>query len=199
MTWRPALWLVAASVIVVDQVTKFWALQALEPYEKHEVLGSLLSWQLVFNSGAALSLGQGYTWVLTIVSAVVTVGIVVLARRARSRWAIAVVGIGLGGAIGNLIDRLFRDPGFGQGHVIDMINYGDLFVGNVADIAIVGAAIAVAVTAFTGRHLLEPVAPADDSETAAIVPESEPESHPDSSADDPLDSATDTTVDESRD
>ncbi len=67
-------------------------------------------------------------------------------------------GIGLGGAICNLIDRLFRAPGFGQGHVVDMINYNGWFVGNVADIAIVGAAIGVAVLSAFGVRLLEPKA-----------------------------------------
>ncbi|GIG54299.1 signal peptidase II [Demequina activiva] len=162
MTWRPALWLVAFAVVVVDQATKQIALETLEPYEVHEVLGEFLSIQLVFNSGAAFSLGDGYTWVMTIIALVVTAGIVYYARRAQSNAAVWIFGIGLGGAIGNLIDRLFRDPSFGQGHVVDMINYNGWFVGNVADIAIVGAAVAVLVLGMMHTPLLAPVGSAGD-------------------------------------
>lgn len=184
MTWRPALWLVAVAVIVADQVTKQWALSALVPYEKHQVLGDVLGIQLVFNSGAAFSLGDQYTWVLTIVSVVVTGGIVYYARRARSRLALAIFGIGLGGAVGNLIDRLFRDPGFAQGHVVDMINYADFFVGNVADIAIVGAAAAVLVVSFTGHPLLAPIDPDDDATQDAAAAEPDDSDAPVVTADD---------------
>lgn len=154
MTWRPALWLVALIVIALDQATKQWSLSALQPGQKQPLIGDLLSLQLVFNSGAAFSLGDGFTWVMTIIAAIVTVGIVYFARRAQSRLAIALFGIGLGGAVGNLIDRLLRDPGFAQGHVVDMINYNGWFVGNVADLAIVGVAAVVLVLSLTNRPLL---------------------------------------------
>lgn len=159
MTWRPAIWLVAAGVVILDQGSKQWALTSLAPYEVHPVLGDWMSIQLVFNGGAAFSLGEGYTWVLTLIAIAVSVGIVVYARRARSTTALWLFGIGLGGAVGNLIDRLFRAPGFGRGHVVDFINYGNQFVGNVADIAIVGAAIAVAVLAALGVRVLAPTHP----------------------------------------
>ncbi len=167
MTWRPAFWLVAAGVVIVDQATKQWALAALEPYEQHPVLGDLLSIQLVFNSGAAFSLGDGYTWILTVVAALVTAGIVYFGRRAHSRLAIAIFGVGLGGAVGNLIDRLFREPSFGQGHVVDFINYGDQFVGNVADIAIVGAACALIVVGLLSKRVLEPTPAQQAAQEAA--------------------------------
>src|SRR5699024_10721482 len=96
------------------------------------------------------------TWVMTIVAVLVTVGVVFFARRAQSRVAVALFGIGLGGAIGNLIDRLFRQPSFGQGHVADMINYNGWFVGIVADIAIVGVAVVLLVMSFRGQPLLAP-------------------------------------------
>ncbi|MFN3866764.1 MAG: signal peptidase II [Demequina sp.] len=156
MTWRPALWLVALAVIALDQATKQWALTALAPGERLPVIGDLLSLQLVFNSGAAFSLGEGYTWVMTIIAVIVTIGIVYFARRAQSRLSVALLGIGLGGAVGNLIDRLAREPGFGQGHVVDMINYNGWFVGNVADLAIVGVAAVVLVMSITNRPLLAP-------------------------------------------
>jgi len=154
LTVRPAIWLAAVLVIAVDLFTKQWALDALVAGEKHPFLGDLISIQLVFNSGAAFSLGGNHTWVLTLVAVAVTVGIVWIARQAHTRWAVLLAGLALGGAVGNLIDRLFREPGFAQGHVVDFINYGDYFVGNVADIAIVGAAIAFMILSVTNRHLL---------------------------------------------
>lgn len=171
MTWRPALWLVALAVIVLDQLTKQWALSALAPGERHALIGDLLSFQLVFNSGAAFSLGDGYTWVMTIIALIVTVGIVYYARRAQSTFAVVMFGIGLGGAVGNLIDRLLREPSFGQGHVVDMINYNGWFVGNVADLAIVGVAAAVLIMSFTNRPLLAPKPRHADSADASSTDE----------------------------
>lgn len=156
MKWRPAIWLVALVVVAIDQLTKVWALAALVPGERHPIVGEWLSLQLVFNSGAAFSLGNDKTWVMTIIAVIVTGGIVYFARRAQSRLAVALFGIGLGGAVGNLIDRLFREPSFGQGHVVDMINYNGWFVGNVADIAIVGVAALLLVMSFRGTHILAP-------------------------------------------
>lgn len=156
MTWRPALWLVAAAVVIIDQLSKQWAINSLTPGEAHDLLGGWLAIELVRNPGAALSLGENHTWIVTLVGIAVSVGIIVYARRAQSTLAVWLFGIGLGGAISNLIDRLFRAPGFGQGHVVDMINYNGWFVGNIADIAIVGAAIAVALLSVLGVHILEP-------------------------------------------
>ncbi len=166
MSLRPAVWLAATLVVAIDVFTKQWALSALVPGVQHPVWGDVLSLQLVFNSGAAFSLGEDYTWVLTVVAAAVTVGIVYYARRARTPLAVALFGVALGGAVGNLIDRLFREPGFGRGHVVDMINYNNAFVGNVADIAIVGAAGVFMLVSLFGKRLLEPAAsdpaPAED-------------------------------------
>jgi len=157
LTWRPAFWLVAAAVVIVDQVTKQIALVTLDRGRQYPVIGDLLSWELVFNSGAAFSLGRDYTWILTVVAIVVTGGLIYYARRAQSTAVVWLFGIALGGAIGNLIDRLFRAPGIGEGHVVDMINYGNQFVGNVADIAIVGAAAVAVLWGLMGKPLLDPV------------------------------------------
>lgn len=135
-----SLFVLAAVVLVVDQLTKAWAEATLTVGERVPVLGDLLGLVLVHNPGAALSLATGLTWVLTVVAAAVVVVIVRFAGRLGSRsWAVA-LGLLLGGALGNLGDRLFREPGFAQGHVVDFIAYADWFVGNVADIAIVVAA-----------------------------------------------------------
>lgn len=156
MTLRPAFWLVAAGVVVADQATKQWALVALERSERVPVIGDLLSFTLRFNDGAAFSFGAGRTWILTIVALALTVGIAWYARRANGRIPALIFAVGLGGAVGNLIDRLFREPSFGQGHVVDMIAYGDFFVGNVADIAIVGAAAWGVLYTMTRGSLLTP-------------------------------------------
>ncbi|WP_084622055.1 signal peptidase II [Demequina oxidasica] len=156
MTWRPALWLVAGGVILADQLSKQWVLNNLVPGELHPVLGDWLGIELVFNSGAAFSFGNSTTWLLTIVALIVSAAIVYYARRAQTTAAVWIFGIGLGGAIGNLIDRLFRAPSFGQGHVVDFINYNGWFVGNIADIAIVGAAIVVVLMGILGKNLLAP-------------------------------------------
>lgn len=130
----------AAVTLLLDQATKVWALQALDEGVRRQVLGDLLGLQLLFNPGAALGIATGTTWLLTIVAIAVVVVIVRVAGRLGSRaWAVA-LGLLLGGALGNLTDRLFRDPGVFRGHVVDFIAYLDWFVGNVADIAIVVAA-----------------------------------------------------------
>jgi signal peptidase II len=150
-TWAFAL---AATVLVVDQLTKWWALSALTVGERIDLLGDLLGLTLVFNDGAALSIGSGgYTWALTIVVVAVVVVIVRAMRRIGSRgWAVA-LGLLLGGALGNLVDRFFREPGFARGEVVDMIAYANFFVGNVADVAIVVAAGMIIVLSFRGIGL----------------------------------------------
>ncbi|WP_051681685.1 signal peptidase II [Cellulomonas sp. HZM] len=147
------LTVVAVVVLVVDQLSKRWALSSLVPGERTDLLGHALGFQLVFNPGAALSIATGMTWVLTLVA----LGVVVLVVRASRRigsmlWAVS-LGLLLGGAIGNLVDRLVREPGFARGHVVDFIAYGDLFVGNVADIAIVVAAVLIVLAVLLGVHL----------------------------------------------
>ncbi|WP_194949592.1 signal peptidase II [Actinomyces trachealis] len=146
------LWLLAGVVVAVDQTTKVWALRELADESRRPLLGSLLGLRLVFNPGAAFSFATGQTWLFTIVAAVVVIVITRVARRlASTGWAVALALV-LGGAIGNLIDRLVRPPGVGRGYVVDFIDYG-VFVGNVADIAIVVAAGLIMWLTATGREL----------------------------------------------
>ncbi len=144
---------VAVVVLLVDQLTKVWALSSLDGAPRRAVVGDLLGLELTRNAGAALSIGTGMTWVLTLAAVVVVVVVVRTARRARSTaWAVT-FGLLLGGALGNLGDRLFRDPGPLRGHVVDFIAYGDWFIGNVADIAIVVAAGLVILLVVRGVQL----------------------------------------------
>ena len=140
-------------VLGLDQLTKWRALAGLAPGRRIDLVGSLLGLELVFNPGAALSIATGMTWVLTVIALVVVVVVARAARRLGSRlWTVA-FGLLLGGALGNLADRFFRPPAPARGHVVDFIAYGNWFVGNVADIAIVVAAVLVVLQTLRGVHL----------------------------------------------
>jgi signal peptidase II len=140
-------------VLAGDQLSKIWAEGNLVPGERTPLLGDLLGLSLVHNPGAALSIATGMTWVLTIVATVVVVVVVRASRRIGSlTWAIA-LGLLLGGALGNLVDRFLREPGVARGHVVDFIAYGNVFVGNVADIAIVVAAGLIIIASLRGIGL----------------------------------------------
>ncbi|WP_454932322.1 signal peptidase II [Actinomyces oricola] len=152
---KPAIVLVsvALAVVVLDQATKAWASSVLSEGQRIDLIGSWLGLVLVHNPGAAFSFATGQTWVFTLVAVVVSVIVIRTLGRMRSyRWAVT-LGLVLGGAVGNLIDRLVRAPGVFRGHVVDFIDYGGLFVGNVADIAIVGAAGAIIVLTFMGLEI----------------------------------------------
>ncbi|MFY1669446.1 signal peptidase II [Plantactinospora sp. WMMB334] len=142
--WYPQVLTLAVVIVLVDQLTKFWAVSALTGREPFPLLGDLLSLRLLYNPGAAFSIGTGVTWIFTIVAAVAVAAITRAAWKVRNRaWAVA-LGLLLGGAATHLLDRLFRAPGFARGHVVDFIDYAGFFVGNVADIClVVGGALIV--------------------------------------------------------
>jgi signal peptidase II len=130
--------LVALGIIGLDQTAKYLIVTHLTEGQLVNVIRNILQFHFVKNSGAAFSLGTGITWVFSLVAAAVAVFIIIYARRIRSfSWAI-LFGLLLGGTIGNLSDRLFREPHFGEGHVIDFIQviyFPAIF--NIADSAIV--------------------------------------------------------------
>jgi signal peptidase II len=147
----------ALLAVVLDQVVKELCTNGLTEGEPVRILGGLVYLSLLRNSGAAFSLGSGYTWVFPLVTIVVIGWITFMVRKLRSvPWAIA-LGLVLGGALGNLGDRLFRAPGPFQGHVVDMISlfgpYGEHFaVFNIADSCLsVGVVLAVLLE-LTGRQ-----------------------------------------------
>jgi signal peptidase II len=129
---------IGLSILAVDQLIKEFFLQTLKPGESVDFLGSVIRFTLVFNDGAAFSLGAGYTWVFTLISSLATVVLFVYSFKSNSiSWSI-MGGVLLGGILGNLIDRLFRPPSFGEGYVIDYIQISFNFpIFNIADIAIV--------------------------------------------------------------
>lgn len=129
---------VAVGVYAIDQVSKYLITQNLEIGDIVEVLGEVVQLHFVTNSGAAFSLATGFTWILSLVAIGVIGIIVVFAPRIRSRAWATMFGLVLGGALGNVTDRLFREPSFGQGHVVDFIQvWGFPAIFNVADIAVV--------------------------------------------------------------
>lgn len=145
--------LVAAGAYALDQITKALAVARLGSGRTVPLLGDLLQLQLTRNPGAAFSIATGMTWLLTLVAIVVVVVVVRTARRLGSLpWAVA-LGLLLGGAVGNLTDRLLRAPGLGRGHVVDFLAYGNLFIGNGADVAVVAAALLIVLLGLRGRSL----------------------------------------------
>lgn len=145
---------IALGILAIDQLAKILIIANLEEGESVEVIGQLLQFHFVRNSGAAFSLASGFTWILSIVAVGVIVAIVVLAKRIKSSAWAWMLGLLLGGALGNVTDRLFREPSFGQGHVIDFIRvWGFPAIFNIADIAICTAMGLFLLLTLRGVHL----------------------------------------------
>jgi signal peptidase II len=144
------------TVLILDVVSKVLVVAKLPmTHAPVRVLGGVLYLDQTRNSGAAFSLGTGFTAILTVVALAVVVVILRTASRMHSiGWALA-LGLILGGAIGNLSDRVFRDPGVLRGHVVDWISafgpYGEHWpIFNIADSGIVCGAVLAAVLALLG-------------------------------------------------
>ncbi|NYK11465.1 signal peptidase II [Leifsonia naganoensis] len=131
---------VALCVYLVDQIAKVLVVANLYEGQRVEVLGQLLQFNFVKNAGAAFSIGSGSTWIFSIVGVGVLGFVIWYAPRIKSTaWAI-LFGLLLGGLLGNLTDRLFREPGFGVGHVVDFLQIPVLpAIFNLADVAIVSS------------------------------------------------------------
>nr|WP_260408121.1 signal peptidase II [Planomonospora venezuelensis] len=152
---------IAPVVYLLDLITKTIVLRTLENREPLVLIPDLLQLRVIFNSGAAFNIGTGMTIVFTIVASGVVIAILRTARHLRSLpWAIT-LGLLLGGALGNLTDRIFRYPsGFGrsspfQGHVVDFIETfpGHFPVWNVADSGVVCGGILAVFLAWRGYQL----------------------------------------------
>lgn len=141
---------VAGGILLLDQVTKALAVARLEGEPAVQVVGDLLRLYLVRNPGAAFSLAGGYTVFISVLAIGVTFFIVRTARTLTSTWWAVVLGGILGGALGNLTDRLLRSPGPLRGHVVDFLQLPNWPVFNVADMALVGSAILAVVLSIVG-------------------------------------------------
>ena len=180
-----ALLVLAGAAILVyglDQFAKYLVVTNLTEGDVVPVLGNALQWQFVRNPGAAFSLASGMTWIFTILAAGVITFIAWFARRIRSiAWAL-VFGLLLGGVLGNLTDRLLREPGFGVGHVIDFISTPWLIpaIYNVADMAIVSSMVLFMILTIRGvgldgtRQVREPKDAAGAADAAGATPGAQP-------------------------
>lgn len=136
--------LVAVIALVLDVVTKIAAVAFLRPHERVPLLGDLLGLYLIRNPGAAFSIGEGSTWVFTLLAVAVLVFLlgVVVPRTRHGGWAIG-LGLVTAGITGNLIDRLFREPAVARGHVVDFLQLPYWPIFNVADMCVVFGAVTI--------------------------------------------------------
>lgn len=151
-SWRALAVLGALAVVAygLDQLTKLWVTSTMLEGQRIPVLPPLLHWYYIRNSGAAFSIGENVTWVFSIIMTLVSAAIIVYAPRVRSvAWATA-LGLVLGGALGNLTDRLFREPSFGMGHVVDFIQLPNFAIFNVADSAVVTGVVLICLLTVLG-------------------------------------------------
>lgn len=137
----------------LDQLTKIWVTSTMVEGERIAVLPPLLHWYFIRNSGAAFSIGENVTWVFSIIMAVVAIAILLQVRKLGSMWWSLALGLLLGGALGNLTDRLFREPSFGMGHVVDFIQLPNFAIFNVADSAVVSAVAVICILTLRGIAL----------------------------------------------
>lgn len=181
---------IAVLVYAADQLTKNWVIANLPEGRPVPVLGEVLQWYFVRNPGAAFSFASGATWVFTLLAVVVVGAIVWQIRHLGSRtWAVFFALL-LGGVLGNLTDRLTREPGFPVGHVIDFISTPWLFpwplspaIYNIADIAIVSSLCLFVLMALLGMPIDgSPRHKKNESSTETDV-EPEPEADAKSDAD----------------
>lgn len=137
---------IALVALVLDQASKLFVESNMTLGESFAVIPGLLNIHYILNPGAAFSIGENFTIVFTLLqSAVVIYVTYLLIRKVRTlSWAIT-LGALLGGVAGNLVDRIFRDPGFGFGHVVDMIAVPRFAIFNIADSFIVCSMITVAI------------------------------------------------------
>jgi signal peptidase II len=145
----------AALVVAADQTSKYVVVRDLTENVPVTLISGWLQLHLIRNSGAAFSMATGMTWVLTLIAITVTAVIIRISRTLGSRWWAVALGLLLGGALGNLIDRLLRAPGFGRGHVVDFIEYlkfpfMEFPIFNLADSCIVVAAALIALLGLRG-------------------------------------------------
>ncbi|MDO0932435.1 signal peptidase II [Streptomyces sp. DG2A-72] len=144
------LFAVAAFAYALDLISKMIVVAKLEHHDSIEIFGDWLKLEAIRNAGAAFGFGEAFTVIFTVIAAAVIVVIARLARKLYSLpWAIA-LGLLLGGALGNLTNRIFRSPGVFEGAVVDFIAPKHFAVFNLADSAIVCGGILIVLLSFRG-------------------------------------------------
>jgi signal peptidase II len=159
----PRSWLAvtAGSVVAADQITKAVALATLEDGRSVPLIDGVLHWTLQRNPGAAFGIFQRAPALFTILAIVISVAIIVASSRVRDRLNSVALGLVLGGALGNLVDRLFRAPGPFRGRVIDFIDFRVWPTFNVADSAVVIGALLLAIASFRSERGRSPAEPSN--------------------------------------
>ena len=151
-SWRAPV-LLAMVVVVVDQWTKHWAVTVLGADREIEVFWTL-QFNLAFNSGMAFSRGEGFGPVIAVAATAVIVWLLISLRTESSRLSTVGMGLVIGGAAGNLIDRLFRGEAWLRGAVVDFIDFQWFPIFNIADMAInVGAGVLILNTILVSRRM----------------------------------------------
>jgi len=160
------VWLLAGSValtvVLIDQLAKLWAVANLEGRSPIVVLGSLFGenigpvfqLRVIRNAGAAFGLGAfgpASTLVLSVIAIVVVVVLIRFVTRIKDPWWALALGLVLGGALGNLIDRLTREPDFLRGRVVDFFELPNFPIFNVADLSLTCAVIIILILTIKGR------------------------------------------------
>jgi signal peptidase II len=154
---------VAAAVVATDQISKAVALASLAPGRPVRALDGIVYWTLQRNPGAAFGLFQKIPVLFTILAIAISFFIARASVRVRSGLRAAALGLVLGGALGNLVDRLFREPGPFRGHVIDFIDLRFWPTFNVADAAIVVGAALLFIWSLRSERARHATAPSDDA------------------------------------
>ncbi len=143
-----------AAIVAIDQLTKAWAVAALADGPIH-VFGETVEFELTRNGGGAFSRFQGMTPVLAVGAIIVTVVLFRVLRRTTDTWLVVALTLVLGGALGNLMDRFFRAPGFLRGHVVDFVSVGWWPVFNVADSCVTIGAVLLIVRSLRAPRAVE--------------------------------------------
>jgi signal peptidase II len=142
---------VAVAVVVVDQLTKWWAVRTLD--DRDIDVFWTLRLNLSYNTGMAFSRGQDWGPLIGVVALVIVVVLLLSVKRTASRLSEVTVGLIIGGAVGNIIDRLVRDPGWLRGGVVDFIDFQWFPIFNVADMAItIGGALLILTSYLASRR-----------------------------------------------
>lgn len=144
----------ALFLVFLDQLSKFFIEDLLSLGESVSVIGDLLRFTLMYNDSAAFSLGVGATWPLTIISSIAVLALIWFGPKSKTLIWLIISALVLGGATGNLVDRLFREPGFANGHVVDFLQIPFNFpIFNLADsFVVIGVSLAL-IRTFRGDEL----------------------------------------------
>ena len=172
---------IAAVLAIIDQISKNWAEANLPLLDPQPFLGEFLQLTLLYNTGAAWGMGSEITPVVTCLQLAIVAGVIIFAVKAvRSPWYTVALGLILGGALGNIHDRLLRDPSPFHGAVVDFLELPNWPVFNIADMAVVGGAILImalglfGVAADPATDAAEPASAADAAEPGPAADAAEP-------------------------